>query len=373
MYNDVAEAIENQDYQSAQELLQQIGKEDSDNPWFQFYIARLDEARANLAQAHQQYRQLLLSSPNPKIVALARQGINRISELEDRELQIAKAQRQEILAKLNSEPGNTEPGILILEPIPNELKQKAALAFAKIMNLDPYSARLQLPSRVWRLYRTGNIGEMRYYQELLTKAEIPCFSASLPEIKRFQVYEIKYLDSVSPQVTAVYKPKKGESETITFDWSMVTQRVEGRLPIFEECIDIDAKRQLQRKTKTLDYIQVCDLHLKANWGAERVPHSCIIRLWDQNYEFQKGVNFSSAQHTGEPKTTSDNWKQLNQYLNQQLPQVPVWSDFNHFAETALDFQEMLKLIEPHITLLRPEETPWDAAFELYSRLVFIHE
>jgi hypothetical protein len=62
---------------------------------------------------------------------------------------------------------------------------------------------------------------------------------------------------------------------------------------------------------------------------------------------------------------------LLDFLNHQLPQTPVWSDFSHFAETALDFREMLGHLPSHINLFRREETPWDPAFQLYSGLVFL--
>jgi hypothetical protein len=35
-------------------------------------------------------------------------------------------------------------------------------------------------------------------------------------------------------------------------------------------------------------------------------------------------------------------------FQEQLPTVKVWNEFKFFAETALDFKELLKLIDPHI-------------------------
>jgi hypothetical protein len=37
----------------------------------------------------------------------------------------------------------------------------------------------------------------------------------------------------------------------------------------------------------------------------------------------------------------------------------------------MDFQETLKSIEPNINLLRREDTPLDAIFQLYSSLISI--
>jgi hypothetical protein len=65
------------------------------------------------------------------------------------------------------------------------------------------------------------------------------------------------------------------------------------------------------------------------------------------------------------------WNQLVRYLKKQTNHVTVWSDFTPFAETVLEFAEPLRQINPRLHLLRQEETPWDAAFELYSSLAFL--
>jgi hypothetical protein len=356
MIESIANAIGIQDYQTAQKLLQQIEQQDPHNPWIVFYAARLDEAAGNLEAAEQSYRQLLRDTANPKLIAQARQGLSRITERE-------ASDRKRLLAEAKSQPGSQAVGVLILEPITTELKQAAAQKFAKIMQIDAYSARLQLPSRAWRLYRTGAIGELQVYTTSLRQAEIPCFCVPIHQIGQLSVYQVKYFESVEPQVTAVYQLKQGQQEPISFQWSEVSQRVEGLIPIFEECVDITVRHKFQRKTQTLDYLKFCDLHLPGR--------NAILRLWDQNYEFQQGVLFSSKQKATDGQTTTrDNWQSLLQFLEQQLPDIPVWSDFTPFAETAMDFQELLKLIEPHIDLLRREETPWDAAFQLYSGLAF---
>jgi hypothetical protein len=64
---------------------------------------------------------------------------------------------------------------------------------------------------------------------------------------------------------------------------------------------------------------------------------------------------------------------LLDFFNRQLPQTPVWSDFTTFAETAMDFKEMLGHLPSHINLFRREETLWDPAFQLYSGLVFVKD
>jgi hypothetical protein len=366
MFNEIAEAIDRQDYQTANQLLKELQEDESDNPWLMFYLARLDEVRGNLEIASQEYRDLLRKTTNPKVISQARQGINRITEIEHNQREIERAQRQDALAVAKTEPGSAEAGMLILEPIAGELKQAAAQKFSRIMEMDAYTARLQLPSRAWRLYRTGPMGDMKYYTETLREAEIPCFCTSVKKIKAINVYQVIYFESVTPYANLVYKSQKGKPEVITFSWSEVTARVEGLIPLFEECVEMDAKRKIQRKTKTLDYVQMCDLHL----GEKKA----IIRFCDQIYDFQQGFAFSERQQVSEGKNTNrDNWNHLINYFKKQLTDIPVFSQFTPFAEAAIDFQELLKLIEPHIDLLRREDTPWDAAFQLYSSLVLVKD
>jgi hypothetical protein len=120
-------------------------------------------------------------------------------------------------------------------------------------------------------------------------------------------------------------------------------------------------------------VQFCDLHLP--------ERRTILRLGDRNYQFQQGIPLSQSQpniqqHKPDVSslhqtTTRRSWNNLLAFLNQSLPQVPVWSDFTTFAETAIDYKEMLGHLTSHIDLFRREETPWDPAFQLYSGLVFL--
>ena len=57
-------------------------------------------------------------------------------------------------------------------------------------------------------------------------------------------------------------------------------------------------------------------------------------------------------------------------LDQQLD-VTVWSEFTPFAETVLDYTNMLSKIDAHVEVDRKSETPWDPAFQLYSGLAFL--
>jgi hypothetical protein len=142
--------------------------------------------------------------------------------------------------------------------------------------------------------------------------------------------------------------------------------VEGILPIFGECVDRDVRRNQVRKISILDYAQIIDLHLK--------KQDLIIRICDRHYHFQAGITFFDHQQSRERQTSNrDNWNHFASYLKQQLAAVPLWSDFAPFAETTADFYELLPMVNPHLDLLRIEDTYWDTAFQLYSALIFLEK
>jgi hypothetical protein len=123
---------------------------------------------------------------------------------------------------------------------------------------------------------------------------------------------------------------------------------------------------LTRKEKTQDYAQVIDLHLP--------KRNCILRFGDWNYQFQQGAIFTASQNSelsAAPATSRIRWNQLVYFLDQQLAEVPVWSEFSHFGETAHD-QLPLVSLDSHIDLLRRAPSQWDIAFQLYSGLIFAH-
>lgn len=364
MLEQIADAIKLEDYATAGELLAQLQEQEPTNPWIDYYIARLAEANGDLASASQGYRHVLQNMTHPKIIAQARQGMQRLEQQKTLQHQQEQADRQVAIAQALETPGSKEMGLLILEPIPPDEKQAYAQKFGQIMGIDAYTARLQLPSRTWRIYRIGAIGQLNVYRETLNKADIPCFCVKISTITDINVYPVLYFESLEPQVTVVYEPQKNQRDIFTFSWSEVTQRVEGLLPIFEECVEFGVRGKLQRKTKTLDYLKLCDLHLGQK--------NTIIRLCDQNYAFQQGIRLSESKTIGESQsTTQTHWVELIRFLNEKLPDIPIVSDFTPFGESAIEFPEMLKLIDSHLNILRREESPWDAAFQLYSALVSV--
>jgi hypothetical protein len=110
---------------------------------------------------------------------------------------------------------------------------------------------------------------------------------------------------------------------------------------------------------------MCDLHIP--------EQNIILRFCDQIYEFDQGLSLITSPKPQEKGTSYDQWQRLLAILQEQLPTVKVWNEFKLFAETALDFKELLKLVDPHIHFLRREETEWDEAFHLYSSLAFFHD
>ena len=337
----------------AAKLLKQLLIESPDDPWVQFYLGRLHEVSTKYQDAEKVYRQLLQDTTNTKIVSLARQGLQRLQEIEIE-------QRQRAISQAKSEHNNTELGVLVLEPLSNEMKTDASRKFAQIMQLDPYTARLLMPSRGWRLYRTGQVGELKFYGKQLQQAGIPCFWATIAQIQQIQVYQVKHFQESTPQATVVCCNDTNQLGSLTFDWSEVTARVVGLLPIFEQVVDVNARRKLEWKTQTQDYAQFCDLHLPGR--------RCILRFYDNGYEFQQGLKIIPQ---ASQNTIRINWNSLSSWIDQQLPQVKIWSDFTSFADTTLDQTEMLGHIKSHIHLFRREQTNWDSAFHLYSGLVFV--
>lgn len=360
MLDDLIAAFERQDYKTAARLVKQLLHQSPRDPWGLLYAGKLQEVSRKWDLAEKAYRKLLRDTTNPKIAMQARQGLERLETL-------AKERRRDAIAQATSDAGSMGTGFLILESVPTERRTETAQKLAQIMKLDPYTARLQIPSRGWRLYRTGAIGELQLYKQELLSAGIPTFCFPLDAIQKIHVFRVQYLQRVSPQPTIVCQNEVGQMGSLSFNWSEVTQCVKGLLPIFEDVVDVGVWNKLKWKEQTQDYAQVYDLHIP--------DRQCIIRLCDNTYEFQKGVIFQGDAPSDQgltQTTTRINWNHLVEFFDQTLNK-PVWSDFTPFAETALDQLDLVDNLDAHINLLRKAETTWDPAFHLYSSLVFLHE
>ena len=374
--NQIAAALEGKDYKQAAQLIKQLQKESPENPWVQYYIGRYYELTNNLEKAQTTYKQILRDITNPKIVSQTRQGIQRIETAQQN-------LRQQAIQTAKNDPSNLEPGLLILEPVSPENKPAAVQNISRIFKIDAYTTRMQIQSRGWRLYKTGPIGELRIYGQELLNAGIPVFWATLSDIQKIQIFRVQHFQSLSSPAV-VCKDKLDRLGAIEFNWSEVTQRVEGLLPMFIEIMDYSPhrrKEQFRHKEIRQDYAQICDLHIPSR--------NCILRISGQSYEFQQGVDFTQISadipalaHPKNQKTRSQkskqipqsttriNWNRLLEILDQQLD-VTVWSEFTSFAETAINYTQMLSKIESHVEVERKSETPWDPAFQLYSGLAFL--
>ncbi len=353
MIEQVATAFASQDYRTAAKLIKKLLKESPENPWVQFYLGKLQEVSGKHQDAEKMYLQILRSTTNSKILSQARQGVKRLQD-------IKKEETKQAIAQIKANPCNAETGVLVLEPISSETKSQVAPKFAQIMQIDPYSARLIIPSRGWRVYRSGGIAELQYYGKQLQNVGIPCFWARLADIKKIQVFQVHHFAESLSQGTVVCHNASNQIGSLNFNWSEVTQRVQGLIPIFEEVVDRDVRGKLERKTQIQDYFHFCDLHLPSR--------RCILRIYDHGYEFQQGVVLApQASHN----TIRINWNSLLGWLEKQLPPGKVWSEFTIFAETVLEQTEVLEQIPSHVQLFRRETTPWDPAFQLYSGLAFV--
>ena len=360
----IAAAFDRKDYREAAQLVSVLLNQSPQNPWGQVYLGRLHEVSGKLEAAETVYRQLLRNALNPKIADQARQGLQRLQA-------IVKEKREKAIAQAKADPQNAEPGILIIEPVSAETKAEAAKHFARIMELDPYTARLQLPTRNWRLYRTGTMADLSVYVAELQQVGIPAFCVSIAKSQQIRVFRVCYFLSDSPRATAVCKDESNQIGQINFNWSEVAQRVEGMLPIFKKYAEFDILHgEVEYKEQTHEYAHICDLHLPRR--------RCILRLLDQTYEFQQGVSLTPPQQvplgrgvTANSSNFSSNWNGLVNFLNRQLPESKVWSDFTPFAEAAINRADLLRPVKSYIDVFRRTESNWDPAFELYSRLVFL--
>lgn len=352
----IAAAFDRQDYNLAARLLKEFLQVSPQNPWGHLYKARLYEVAENFEGATTLYEQLLKSVTHPKIVSHARQGLGRIATK-------TQALRQQAIEQAKSAPENIEPGLLILESISPETRTQAAKDFARIFNLDVYTARMQLPNRGWKVYRFGAIGELNFYQQQLRAANIPAFCTTESALKEIPVFEVLYFLDYAPKAVVVCHNETGQIGSLTFDWLELSQRVEGQLPIFERVLNGSLRKIERQRKETLDYVQVCDLHLP--------KRRCILRLCDWRYHFDQGIEFGAMGDATIELDQSINrlhWNSLLNFLNEQISGKPTWSDFAVFAETAIEFPLLLDRIPAHLEAY--DSALWGSAFHLYSSLAF---
>lgn len=353
MFEEIASAIAQQDYTTASQLLDTLKPKYPDHPWLLFYTAQIQQANGEIETARSTYQSLLQTCSNRKLLSQAREAIRQLETS-------ASEQDQQAIEEALAQPGGKDLAVFVLTAVPSEQKKEAAQTLANTFQIDPYNARLQLPSRGWRLFRTGAMGKLLYYTQVLQQAQIPCFSLPLSKLDTLYVFQVQYLRCEEDTVTARCSLSNGQEGNLTFQWSEIKGKVQGRVPVFEEIITKNNRGKKQRKTEILDYVQFYDLHLP--------QRRAILRLCDQKYQFHQSDSLTEKIQKGE--TLRRNWLQLLQYLEEQLPEIYCWDEFISFGESAIAFPKMLSRISPHIQLQRRYDTVWDAAFQLYSGLIF---
>lgn len=349
-------AFQSKDYKTAARLIKPLLQRSPPDPGVLLYAAKLQAVANHGEAAERYYRQVLQATTNPKLAMQARQGLEQLE-------QQIQDQRRQAIAAATADPDHSKPGFLILEAIAPDQRQTAAQHFARIFKLDPYTARFQMPNRGWRLYRMGAIGELQVYGQELRDAGIPAFWQPLDAVRQLHVFRVQYFQDLSNQSTVICQNEHGQTGALTFAWSEVTQRVKGLLPIFEQVVDLNSRRQVRRKDATQDYAQVYDLHIPGR--------NSIVRFCDCTYQFQSGVMFEDDAAMG-GRSLRLSWNRLSQFLDHTLDAVPLWSDFTPFAESAINQLDLVMGLPHYLDLLRKAESTWDPAFHLYSSLVFLY-
>ncbi|MEL6551915.1 MAG: tetratricopeptide repeat protein [Cyanobacteria bacterium J06621_11] len=351
METQVKAAIATQNYRQASQLLKQWQQSDAQNPLLRFYAAQLQEKTNRLEAAEKNYKKLLQQNAHRKIVSEARAGIARIHAKQ-------KAEKAAALEKARAVSGAEEKAILAIAAPSDADRTDAIAGFAKIFNLDAYTARMKLPSTGFRIYRIGPWGELSYFQQQLAEANLVAFCSKVTAVKAIEVFQVTHFEALIPEPTVVCKNSAGQLGKISFDWKEVTQQVQGQLPIFEQVVDLGPRGRTVHKEKVQDYAQVVDLHLPGR--------KVVLRLCDRLYQYQKGIELS--------KTNEINsrilWNQLLSKLN-TVTSIPHHSEFNRFGKSALEFINLLPIISPNLDIDRRSPSDWDVTFHLYSSLCYL--
>ncbi len=354
MLEPIAQALERQDYRTAAQLLKPLIQQNPKDPWVQFYVARVHEGTNQAEKAETLYRKLLKVSTNPKLIKQAREGLLRL-EAREREA------RQRAIAQATTDSQRTGLGGLILEPLSNEAKTAVVPAFARLMQLEAYTARLLLPSRNWRFYRTGKIGELEVYAQSLREIGVPAFCVALADVARIPVIQARDLKRLGDRWVI---PQLASETAANFEFfpREVRACVEGALPWFESVIDRgpSSKTPIVRKEQVKDYTKMLDLHLSAQ---------VIVRFCDRTYHYPRDPDSLDSRYA----TTPQLWSQFKQSIQPQVPEIVGSDRFVSFADTVLEQEEFLRQISAQIELStadalisRDDAPPWHQAFHLYS-------
>jgi hypothetical protein len=334
-----------------------------------YLVARVNEASDRDDLAERIYRDLLKSGDAPpSLMTKARQGLERLA-VRDR------LRRNERIASAKL----TKPdrlGLLILEATPAERRRDLAQHIARILDIDLYTARIQLQTHGWRLYRIGDFATLDVYGRDLRGAGVQTFWVDRADIDTIEVFCVDYLEQVEPNFVAVCRDSAGQVGRLEFARSDVARQVRGGVPFFVDAVSYDISKQdkdkVKRKLEIRDFVQIIDLHLP--------DRNCILRFCDRSYRFDQGAIFTVEQLEQEQKglktssaTTRINWNGMLTAIDRLCPTATLWREFTPFAETAIDYYSLMSGIISHVEIARSQPSNWDSAFQLYSTLVWLRE
>ena len=352
MFPELEQAIEEKNYDLARTIIKELNDQQADQLWLKYYQSLIIEKQDHLIEAEKNYREIIKDSiyPDPKLINLIRNGIERI-------VKINKDRKEAKKQVFTNTEDSQNLAVLILEPVTLSQKKDLAPQLAKIMEIDGYTATLQIPTRSWRLYKTGSLGELNYYQSELSNAGIPCFCQPINEISKIIVYQVKYISNNNSHLTLICEHEQGQEQEIKLNWHKINNCVQGIIPLFDLTVNLDARYNIEKKKSTLDYVEFYDLHSTSD--------NTIFRFSDRSYQFEQDIN-----NYQKGTTTKEKWQDLVDLFAKKIPNQKLWSDFTLFGEGVVQFPKMLQHIKSHIYLFRREESFWDEAFHLYSSLIF---
>ncbi|MEL6471271.1 MAG: hypothetical protein AAFQ74_16215 [Cyanobacteria bacterium J06623_4] len=354
MEDQVIAAFAISDYQQVVRLLKQWQAKEPKSPLLKLYAAQLQEKTNRLAAAEKTYLKLLRQSSHRKITSQARAGIQRIQAQQAAQKAQQKAEQ---LAAAKAISGSEEIALFAIAP-PKPTERKAAIqAIADAFNLDLYAARQKLPASGLRLHRIGALGDLNYYVQQLASAHIPTICLTAQAIKALETFQICHFETLQPQATVICKNADGQLGKISFDWGEVSQQVSGQLPIFEQVVDLGNWGKTIHKEKVQDYAQVHDLHLQ--------ERQIVLRMCDRTYQYQQGIQLSPPPE----RNSRIQWNKLLQHVRTS-GKTPHHKNFSKFGTGALEFINLLPVIEPNLDIDRRAPSDWDLAFHLYSSLHF---
>jgi hypothetical protein len=327
-----------------------------DDPQLQILLGRLHYHRGDVASAEDIFRQVLRSSTQPSILAQARKALEAIEQDEINR----RKQRSEAIATTESGQGMGFLALLPVEPTNVQLHSQTVTRLARILRIDPYSARFQLPTRQMKIIRVGAIANLQAYGEELQKAEIPCIWISLRSVADIQVQQVQYFQPLGlGEVRAV-----GEGGDRMFHWEQVTARVEGILPTYGNVFDLNEKNQIIRREQVLDRVRICDFHLPTQ--------NLILRFHDSDYQFDQGMQVEVQRTLPHVlPTIHERWQAMMNWFSKHQAHVAIHQSFTQFADMLMLHPELVKEVVPRIKLLRPKPQQVDNCFELYSASIFL--